>query len=199
MSQEIVLASGNAGKLKELSELLQPFGCTLRPQSDFNIPEAEENGLSFLENSLIKARHASRLSGLPAIADDSGISVPALGGEPGIYSARYSPEGTAAANNLRLLDAMKTLTGTDRNAFFYCVLSLVKHGEDPVPLISQGAWHGQIAESLSGEKGFGYDPLFYLPELNKTVAELSREEKNALSHRGKAMQHLIPQLNDWLT
>ena len=161
------------------------------PQGRLNIEDAIEDGLSFIENAIIKARHASRISGKPAIADDSGICVPVLGGAPGIYSARYAGEhGDDAANNTKLLENLKPLRQDDQaiEAMFVCVLALVEHADDPLPQIFQGIWQGEVLEQARGENGFGYDPLFWLPELNISSAEMSKAEKNKISHRGQAMQ-----------
>lgn len=201
--QQLVLASSNAGKVAELSALLADFGFEVLPQSQFGVPDADETGLSFVENALLKARHAARLTGLPAIADDSGLAVEALGGAPGIYSARYaglqgmSPAqiarcGKDQANIAVLLDKLKD--ETNRQAAFYCVLALVQHADDPVPVIAQGRWAGHISSAPAGQGGFGYDPVFYLPALGKTAAELSKAEKAAQSHRGQALRALVSQL-----
>lgn len=188
----LVVASGNPGKLKEFSVLLAPLGLSLLPQSDWNVPEAVENAPTFVENALIKARHAAELTGQAAVADDSGLVVPALDGAPGIYSSRYA--GTAGddlANNRKLLEAMSGLQGRDRAAWFQCVIVLVRHAADPVPLIASGRWYGEIATSMRGHNGFGYDPLFWLPGHACTCAELSAETKSRLSHRGQACRQLL--------
>lgn len=195
----IVLATSNAGKLKELSALLQPFHLEVLPQSQFNIEDAEENGLTFIENALIKARHASAKTGLPALADDSGISVDALNGEPGIHSARFA--GINAPNNVRiakLLERMHDVADDMRSATFNCVLVYINHPADPVPLICHGQLHGKILRETRGHNGFGYDPVFFLPSYNKTVAELPAEEKNKISHRALALQQFIRLLPDKL-
>jgi XTP/dITP diphosphohydrolase len=190
---KLVIASNNAGKLKEIQRVLAPLNWEVLPQSAFNIPEAEEPHHTFIENALAKARHASLLSGLPALADDSGICVDALGGAPGVYSAHYAglPKSDAR-NNQALLDAMKN--HTDRKAHYYCVLVMVRHADDPQPIIAEGSWHGEIALAPRGDGGFGYDPLFFLPDLNKMSAELSHDEKNKISHRGKALVALIDKI-----
>ena len=189
----VVLASGNKGKLAELSAMLEPLGFDLKPQSEFEVEDAEETGLSFIENAILKARHAAQATGMAALADDSGIAVPALGGAPGIYSARYAGEHGNDGGNIDLL--LKNLEGqSKRAAFFYCAIAYVSHAEDPTPLIATGAWHGEILQSRQGEGGFGYDPVFFDPELQKSAAELSREEKSARSHRGQAVQALVTQL-----
>ena len=190
---ELVLASNNKGKLAELQAMLGD-SITVRPQSDFTDIEAEETGLTFVENALIKARHAARVSGLPALADDSGLAVDALGGAPGIYSARYAGGGGDAANNAKLLEALKDVPDTERGAQFICALALLRHAEDPIPVICEGAWQGRILHAPSGEHGFGYDPLFWVPERDCSSAELSPQEKNQLSHRARAMALLKTRL-----
>ena len=191
--QKIVLASNNAKKLKELSALLTPLGIQLIPQGELGVPEAEEPHHTFLENALAKARHAAQLTGLPALADDSGLCVKALGGAPGVQSARYAGEPKSdARNNEKLLAA---LTGVaDRRAHFVSLLVLVRHSDDPQPLVAEGEWHGEIIDKYRGEGGFGYDPLFYVPAEKATAAELSAEVKNRLSHRGQAMAWLLERL-----
>ena len=191
--QQLVLASGNAGKLKELQAMLGEQ-VTVLPQSQFVAEEAVEDGLSFVENAIIKARHACRASGLPALADDSGIAVDALAGAPGIYSARYAGTGGDAANNAKLLQALEGLPPEQRGARFISALVLMMHAEDPTPIICEGVWHGSILHSARGEHGFGYDPLFWVPEANCSSAELSPAEKNRLSHRAKAMVQLRARL-----
>ncbi len=193
MKQKIVLATGNAGKVDEMQSLLSSFGFEVIPQSDFSIPEAVEDGLSFIENAIIKARHACDLTGLPAIADDSGLEVDALNGAPGIYSARYADGMGDDANNAKLLRELKHQT--NRTARFQCVIAFLEHKLDPTPLIASGTWEGEIAESKRGENGFGYDPLFYIPELNCHSAELDPTEKKKISHRGKALANLKSQLS----
>jgi XTP/dITP diphosphohydrolase len=198
MTQKIVLASGNKGKLAELQNALNGFDVELIPQGEFNISDADETGLSFIENAILKARHASKATGLPALADDSGLEVDALNGEPGIYSARYSsldPIETSGTNkdnnnNLKLLRELNGVEMDKRTARFHCVLAFVRHAKDPNPIICQGAWEGRIQDSLDGEGGFGYDPLFFVESENKTAARLSKEEKNKISHRGQAIQQL---------
>ena len=193
INQKVVLASNNAGKLKEFFEILAPLGIQLFPQSAFNIPDAEEPYPSFLENALTKARHASRLSGLPALADDSGLCVNALGGAPGVLSARFAGEPKSdARNNRRLIEELSS--HSDRSAFYYCVLVYVMSENDPRPVIAEGILRGEIIEEGRGTGGFGYDPHFFLPELNKTAAEISSEEKNKLSHRGNALSSLFEKL-----
>lgn len=196
MKGDIVLASGNAGKLRELRALLEPVGLAVRPQADWDTPEAEETGWTFVENALLKARNAASHTGLPALADDSGLVVPALGGEPGIHSARFSREGTDAANRSRLLEVMNTLAGEQRAAHYYCAVVLLRSARDPAPLIATAAWHGRILLNPRGEGGFGYDPLFLVPEEGCTAAELAAETKNLLSHRGRAVAALVAALED---
>jgi XTP/dITP diphosphohydrolase len=193
MTQSLVLASNNRGKLAELSQLLSPLGFALTAQGELGIPEAEEPYLSFVENAIAKARHASRLSGLPALADDSGICVPALGGAPGVKSARYAGSPSSdAANNTKLLHELAA--HSDKSAYYYCVLVLVRHADDPQPVIADGRWLGEITSAPRGQGGFGYDPHFFLPGLGKTVAELDAHDKNRLSHRGQALRSLIEKL-----
>ena len=193
--QTIVLASGNKGKLKEFNEVLAPLACRLVPQSDVGVTDVEETGLSFVENAILKARHASRLSGLPALADDSGLEVDALKGAPGIYSARYAgPDATDADNNAKLLQALEGVPEAARSARFQCLLVLVRHPEDPTPLICQGTWEGRIGFSPRGDNGFGYDPLFYVPELDCHSAELTPAQKHRFSHRGQAVAELVRRL-----
>ena len=200
---KVVLATGNKGKLAELSALLAPVDWQVLPQSDFQVPDDIEDGLSFIENALIKARHASRLTGLPAIADDSGLAVDALGGAPGIYSARYAGEhGNDLKNLQQLLVDLQEVPQGKRAAQFHCVLAFVRHADDPVPVIAHGIWHGQIAFEAAGSGGFGYDPIF-IPDDCKpndvqsaastqcTAAELTAEQKKQLSHRGKALRLLV--------
>jgi XTP/dITP diphosphohydrolase len=194
MTQSLVLASTNAGKLAEFAQLLAPLGFAIKSQRELDIPEAEEPFGTFVENALAKARHASKLSGLPALADDSGICVPALGGAPGVQSARYAGEPRSdAANNAKLVRDIAA--HADKSAYYYCVLVMVRHADDPQPIIADGVWHGQLIEQPRGQGGFGYDPYFFLPSLGKTAAELSAEEKNNLSHRGQALRALINKLS----
>ena len=190
---KLVLASGNAGKLKELSSLLAPLGIEVLPQSAFNVSEAEEPHPSFVENAIAKARHAARATGLPALADDSGLCVDALGGAPGVLSARFAGEPKSDARNNALL--LERLAGeTNRRARFYCALALVRHADDPQPLIACGEWRGEILEAARGQGGFGYDPLFLVPDLDQTAAEIDHSLKNVLSHRGNAMRQLLDRL-----
>ena len=185
---QLVLASGNAGKLAELQAMLGDEVEVL-PQSRFLDVEAEETGLTFIENAILKARHAAQASGLPALADDSGLAVDALGGAPGIYSARYA-EGGDQANNTKLLDALKSVPDDQRGARFISVLALMLHADDPTPIICEGVWHGRILREPRGTQGFGYDPLFWVPERNCASAELPAADKNRISHRAKAMADL---------
>ena len=191
--KKLVLASNNAKKMKELNALLAPLGFEVIPQGQLGIPEAEEPHCTFVENALAKARHAAQLSGLPALADDSGLCVAALSGAPGVYSARYAGEPKSdARNNAKLL---ADLAGqSDRRAHFACVLVLVRAADDPQPIIAEGEWHGEILTAQRGADGFGYDPLFYVPTHCQTAAELDGAIKNQLSHRGLAMQKLIARL-----
>ena len=190
-----VLASGNNGKLAELTSLLHNSGINLVPQGHFGVSEATENGLSFIENAIIKARWASRHTQLPALADDSGLAVKALGGAPGIYSARYAgATASDADNNARLLAELAAQNPTDRSATFHCVLAFVQHAKDPTPLICHGVWHGTILTAGRGSNGFGYDPLFYIPALGRSAAELGNAEKAAVSHRANAMAQFKQQL-----
>lgn len=193
MSRPLVLASNNAGKLKEFGALLAPLGFTLHTQSEFNVPEAEEPHPTFVENAIAKARHASRLTGLPALADDSGVCVNTLGGAPGVHSARYAGEPKSdQRNNDKLIDALAAQA--DKSAYYYCVLVFVRHADDPQPVIADGRWNGEMIATPRGQGGFGYDPYFLIPSLQKTAAELTAEEKNRLSHRGQALRALIEKL-----
>ena len=192
----LVLASGNRGKLREMTAILGPLGWSVRPQGDWDVPDAIEDGLSFVENALIKARHAALLTGLPSLADDSGLAVDALGGAPGIYSARYAGGAGDAANTEKLLRALDGRKADERGAHFYCALALMHHAEDPAPLIAVGRWDGIIAEAPAGAGGFGYDPVFIVPEAGCTSAELPPETKNRMSHRGKALRALVALMQD---
>ena len=191
---KLVIASNNAGKLREFQFLLQPLGIDVLTQAQLGIAEAEEPHVTFIENALAKARHVGRLSGLPALADDSGICVTALNGAPSVQSARYAGDNPRldARNNAKLLQDMQGVA--DRRAHYYCVLVLLHHADDPQPLIAEGEWHGEIAYQERGDGGFGYDPLFWLPEFGKTSAQLEREQKHAISHRGKALRVLLEKL-----
>jgi XTP/dITP diphosphohydrolase len=190
MQRTVVLASNNAGKLAEFSSLLAPLGLALRKQSELGISEAEEPHVTFVENALAKARHVAQFSGMPALADDSGVCVPALGGAPGVLSARYAGEPKSdARNNQKLIHDLSA--HEDKSAYYYCVLVYLRHAQDPQPVIAEGRWDGEIIATPRGENGFGYDPHFWIAALNKTAAELSAEEKNQLSHRGQALRALI--------
>jgi XTP/dITP diphosphohydrolase len=193
MTQRLILASNNAGKLKEFSQILAPLGFTLHAQGEFDVPEAEEPHATFVENALEKARHASRLTGLPALADDSGVCVNALGGAPGVYSARYAGEPKSDARNNEKLIA-DLAAHDDKSAYYYCVLVYVRHADDPQPVIADALWRGEISATPRGENGFGYDPHFWLPSLGKSAAELAPAEKNAVSHRGQALRALVEKL-----
>lgn len=184
--KELVLASHNAGKLKELQAMLGD-SVKVRSIAEFSEVEPEETGLSFVENAILKARNAARVSGLPALADDSGLAVDALGGAPGIYSARYADGQGDAANNAKLLEVLREVPETERGAQFICSLALLRHAEDPLPILCEGVWRGRILFEARGEHGFGYDPLFWVPERECSSAELSPSEKNQLSHRARAM------------
>ena len=197
--KRLVLASGNAGKLREFARLLAPFDFDVLPQSHFGVPEAAEPHVTFVENALAKARHASALTGLPALADDSGLCVAALGGAPGVQSARYAQlvDGLPkddARNNARLMADLKGKA--DRRAHYVAVLVLVRHADDPQPIIAEGEWYGEIIDTPRGEGGFGYDPYFLVADFGRTAAELSHEEKNAISHRGRAVAKLVARLGD---
>ena len=191
--KKLVIASNNPGKLREIEHILQPLGMEILPQSAFNIPEAEEPYCTFIENCLTKARHASELSGLPALADDSGICVDALNGAPGVYSARFAGEPKSDdRNNEKLIELLKH--EPNRKAHYYCVIILVRYPHDPQPIIAEGAWHGEIIDTPRGSGGFGYDPYFLVPALGKTGAELPLDVKNGLSHRGQALAALVEKL-----
>ncbi|MBN3005954.1 RdgB/HAM1 family non-canonical purine NTP pyrophosphatase [Chromobacterium alkanivorans] len=193
MFDKLVMASNNAGKLKEFSSLLAPLGIQVIPQVELQVPECPEPHHTFLENALEKARHASRMTGLPALADDSGICVEALSGAPGVYSARYAGEPKSdAANNAKLVAALQG--EANRRAWYYCVLVLVRHADDPQPLVADGMWFGEVRDEAAGAGGFGYDPHFWLPQHGCSVAELDAAEKNRVSHRGQALQALLAKL-----
>ena len=191
--KKLVLASGNPGKLREFATLLAQFDFDVLPQSAFNVPEADEPHCTFVENALAKARHAARLTGLPALADDSGICVSALDGAPGVYSAHYAGEPKSdARNNEKLIVALRDQA--DRRAHYVAVLVLLRHADDPQPIIAQGEWHGEIIDLPRGDGGFGYDPYFYVPEFGMTAAQMLATDKNRVSHRGKALAQLLAQL-----
>ena len=194
--KKIVLASNNPGKVREINQLLHDLDIEVVAQSDFGVPEVEETGLTFVENAILKARNAAHHTGLPALADDSGIEVDALNGAPGIYSARYAGAGASDADNLdKLVKSINALDNAPRQARFQCLMVLMKHENDPTPLICQGTWEGEIVDTPQGDNGFGYDPIFYVPSENCTSAQLPPEKKNALSHRGKALQCLLDKLS----
>ncbi|MCG9769944.1 XTP/dITP diphosphatase [Pseudoalteromonas piscicida] len=190
MSNKVVLATGNQGKVKELSAMLNQYDIEVLPQSDFKVPEVAETGTTFVENAIIKARHAAKISGLPAIADDSGLEVDALNGAPGVYSARYAG---ANADDQKNIDHLLAALGeqTERSARFWCVLVYIRHADDPTPIICQASWEGEITTTQQGREGFGYDPIFKVQGLDCTSAELTKEEKNAISHRGQALKQLV--------
>lgn len=193
--KQIVLASNNPGKVREIGQMLADLELEVLPQSSFNIEEVEETGLSFVENAILKARHAAAASGLPAIADDSGLEVDALNGAPGIYSARYAGPGASDTENLqKLLADLEKVTQEQRTARFQCLMVYMRHAHDPTPLICQGTWEGLISFEPRGKSGFGYDPVFFVPSQNCTSAELAPEEKNRLSHRGQALRQLVAAL-----
>ena len=193
--KRIVLATGNPGKVREINQLLENSGYEILPQSEFGTPEAEETGLTFVENAILKARNAARHSALPAIADDSGIEVDALNGAPGIYSARFAGEGSSDQQNVdKLLEALKDVPEAQRTARFQCVMVYMRHAEDPTPLIFQGTWEGHILHEPVGESGFGYDPVFHVPQHDCSAAELDPDTKNAMSHRGQALRKLVAAL-----
>lgn len=193
--QKLVLASGNAGKLREFREILAPQGFELIAQGELGIPDPDETGLSFVENALLKARHASEASGLPALADDSGLCVDALGGAPGLYSARYAgAHGDHAANIGKLLGELASRDDSERGAFFISVIALIRHPLDPAPLIAQGRWQGRILHAPRGSGGFGYDPVFLDPDSGLSAAELEPAQKHRISHRGRAVAELLSRL-----
>ncbi|MCT4715525.1 XTP/dITP diphosphatase [Enterobacteriaceae bacterium H18W14] len=190
--QKVVLATGNAGKVRELADLLRDFGLDVVAQTELGVESAEETGLTFIENAILKARHAAQVTGLPAIADDSGLAVDVLGGAPGIYSARYAGENATDQQNLeKLLATLKDVPDEQRQAQFHCVLVYMRHAEDPTPLVFHGSWSGEITREAAGAGGFGYDPIFFVPSEGKTAAELTRDEKRAISHRGQALKLLL--------
>lgn len=196
---QVVLATGNKGKVGEFAELLTPLNITVSPQSEYGIgsqfPEAEETGLTFVENAIIKARYASGISGLPALSDDSGIEIDALDGEPGVYSARYAGEhGDAKSNNALVMQKLQGVPTEQRTARFHCVLCYIRHPNDPAPIIAHGIWEGHIIDQEIGVNGFGYDPLFWVPGYDCTAAQLEPTVKNQLSHRGQALKQLIDAL-----
>lgn len=195
MLKRLVLASSNPGKLREIEALLAPLGTEILPQSSLGVSEAEEPHGTFIENALAKARHAARRARLPALADDSGICARALGGQPGVHSARFAGEPRSDVRNNEKLIALLA-DKDDRRAHYYCVIVLMRHADDPEPVIAEGTWAGEIVAEPRGERGFGYDPHFFLPDLGKTAAELEPEQKNLLSHRGKALRRLLAKLKE---
>ena len=193
----LVLASGNHGKLAEIRALLAPLGLDVKTQAEFGVEPPEETGLSFIENAILKARHAARVTGLPALADDSGLEVDALDGAPGIYSARYAgDDADDAANNAKLLRALRDVAPAARTARFRCVIALLRNADDAMPMIVSGTWDGVILDAPRGANGFGYDPLFLPAGMDRTSAELEKDEKNRLSHRGKALSNLVAAVRD---
>ncbi|PKG62269.1 RdgB/HAM1 family non-canonical purine NTP pyrophosphatase [Pseudoalteromonas arctica] len=193
MTKTLVLATGNPGKVNELANMLSPLNINVVPQSDFNVGEVAETGTTFVENAIIKARHAAKITGMPAIADDSGLEVDGLNGAPGVYSARFAGPGASDQDNI---DKLLVDLGSNpiRSARFWCVLVLMRHADDPTPLICSASWEGEITLTQNGDGGFGYDPVFFVAEKNCTSAELTKEQKNAVSHRGQALQKLLLEL-----
>lgn len=195
--QKVVLATGNAGKVRELASLLIDFGLDVVAQTELGVDSVEETGLTFIENAILKARHAAKMTGLPALADDSGLAVDVLGGAPGIYSARFSGVDASDQQNLeKLLEELQDVPDDKRQAQFHCVLVYMRHADDPTPLVCHGSWQGVITREQAGSGGFGYDPIFFVPSLGKTAAELTREEKSAISHRGQALKLLLEALRN---
>ncbi len=193
MTKTLVLATGNPGKVNELANMLSPLNINVLPQSDFNVGEVAETGTTFVENAIIKARHAAKITGMPAIADDSGLEVDGLNGAPGVYSARFAGESASDQDNIdKLLNELAD--NQNRKARFWCVLVLMRHADDPTPLICSASWEGEITQTQNGEGGFGYDPVFFVKEQNCTSAELTKEQKNAVSHRGQALKKLLLEL-----
>ncbi|WP_289106435.1 XTP/dITP diphosphatase [uncultured Pseudoalteromonas sp.] len=193
MTKTLVLATGNPGKVNELANMLSPLNINVLPQSDFNVDEVAETGTTFVENAIIKARHAAKITGMPAIADDSGLEVDGLNGAPGVYSARFAGESASDQDNIdKLLNELAD--NPNRKARFWCVLVLMRHADDPTPLICSASWEGEITQTQNGEGGFGYDPVFFVAEQNCTSAELTKEQKNAVSHRGQALKKLLLEL-----
>jgi XTP/dITP diphosphohydrolase len=195
MTKQIVLASSNPGKVREINQMLEGLHLTVVPQSDFKVPDADETGLTFIENALLKARNATRRTGLPAIADDSGIEVDYLNGAPGIFSARYAGKGASDEQNLKkLLDELEGIPEAERSARFQCLMVYLRHEFDPTPVICQGTWEGRILFEPRGKNGFGYDPIFFVPTHDCSSAELPPEVKNKLSHRGQALRKMVESL-----
>ncbi len=197
MNNTIVLATGNKHKVKEINDILQTINLTVVPQSQFNVTEAPETGTTFVENAIIKARNAAAQTGLPALADDSGIEVDALNGEPGVYSSRYSGENATDKSNLdKLINNIKDVAPEKRTARYWCVMVYMKHAKDPTPIICQASWEGKLITDKRGENGFGYDPIFFIEDKGSTAAEISLEEKNSMSHRAKALKLLLEKLKN---
>ena len=195
MTKTLVLATGNPGKVNELANMLSPLNINVLPQSDFNVDEVAETGTTFVENAIIKARHAAKITGMPAIADDSGLEVDGLNGAPGVYSARFAGESASDQDNIdKLLNELAD--NPNRKARFWCVLVLMRHADDPTPLICSASWEGEITQTQNGEGGFGYDPVFFVKEQNCTSAELTKAQKNAVSHRGQALKKLLLELQN---
>jgi len=195
ISKKVILASSNPGKVREFSQILGEMGFTVIPQSQLAIPAIEENALSFVENALLKARHAAEKSGLPAVADDSGLIVDALNGAPGMYSSRYAGEGaTDSANLEKVLQEIRDIPPLKRTARFFCIIVYMSHHRDPIPIIREGVWEGRLTHAPVGQNGFGYDPIFFIPSLGRTSAQLTPEVKNSLSHRGQALRLLVEAL-----
>lgn len=193
----IVLATGNAHKVREIREILAPLGIEVEPQNKYSVPEADETGTTFIENAIIKARNAARHTGHAALADDSGIEVDALNGAPGVYSSRFSGAGATDEKNLqKLIDMMQDVPESQRAARYHCVIVYMRHADDPAPLVCHATWEGVIVTERKGKNGFGYDPVFYIPSLGKTAAELSPADKNDISHRGKALRMLTESLKN---
>lgn len=200
MSQQIVLASGNLGKIAEIQAMLQHHDIEVISQSFFDVPDIEETGTTFIENAIIKARHAAKITGLPAIADDSGLEVDAINGQPGVYSARYAGlPSNDILNTKKLLNALDGIPEKKRSARFHCLMIFMAHATDPSPLIGQGTWEGRIAFQEAGDNGFGYDPVFYSPEHQCVSAELTATIKNRVSHRAHALNQLMPQITDYFS
>jgi len=195
MTKTLVLATGNPGKVNELANMLSPLNINVLPQSDFNVDEVAETGTTFVENAIIKARHAAKITGMPAIADDSGLEVDGLNGAPGVYSARFAGKSASDQDNIdKLLNELAD--NPNRKARFWCVLVLMRHADDPTPLICSASWEGEITQTQNGEGGFGYDPVFFVAEQNCTSAELTKAQKNAVSHRGQALKKLLLELQN---
>ena len=197
LMKELLLASGNQGKVNELKEILSPFGFNVVPQKHYNVEEVPETGTTFVENAIIKARHAAKVTGLPCVADDSGLEVAALNGAPGIYSSRFAGEGATDGTNIdKLLSVLEGKPASERKARFVCVIVFMRHADDPCPIICEGYWNGVIATERAGDSGFGYDPVFYQPQLDKCAAQLTPAEKHSISHRGQALKQLVAKFKE---